>query len=154
MERLKEKGENAFACEESETTHHFCFIDGHRSRGRLHETCSALTPEMVFIACVPIPPGTACPRSMAGAPSASGSCSDVTRCTPPGFRRVGAHTFEVLLNGNLGVRFFFFISGLLITWLLLREKEKRTARSTWWTSTFAGPSASCRSIERSSRSWP
>lgn len=34
-------------------------------------------------------------------------------------------TFQWLFNGDLGVRTFFIISGLLITWLVLRESEAR-----------------------------
>ena len=39
---------------------------------------------------------------------------------PPELRPV----FQLLFDGDLGVRFFFVISGFLITWLLLREKKQ------------------------------
>jgi peptidoglycan/LPS O-acetylase OafA/YrhL len=39
---------------------------------------------------------------------------------PPGLSRL----FGVLFDGNLGVRFFFIISGFLITWLMLKEEAE------------------------------
>jgi peptidoglycan/LPS O-acetylase OafA/YrhL len=35
-----------------------------------------------------------------------------------------SHLFSTLFDGNLGVRFFFTISGFLITWLMLKEEIK------------------------------
>jgi peptidoglycan/LPS O-acetylase OafA/YrhL len=35
-----------------------------------------------------------------------------------------AHFFSSVFDGNLGVRFFFIISGFLITWLMLREENE------------------------------
>jgi peptidoglycan/LPS O-acetylase OafA/YrhL len=39
---------------------------------------------------------------------------------PPGLKPV----FNWIFDGNLGVRFFFVISGFLITWLMILEKDK------------------------------
>jgi len=39
---------------------------------------------------------------------------------PPSLTR----TFNYMFDGVLGVRFFFVVSGLLITWLMLKEEEK------------------------------
>jgi len=44
-----------------------------------------------------------------------------------GFPSALRPVFHWLFDGSLGVRFFFVISGFLITWLLLCEHEQRGA---------------------------
>jgi len=47
----------------------------------------------------------------------------------PGFPKVLSPLFNWIFDGNLGVRIFFIISGLLITWLMLQENQKHGAVS-------------------------
>jgi len=42
----------------------------------------------------------------------------------PGIPPKFSHLFGALFDGNLGVRFFFTISGFLITWLMLKEETE------------------------------
>jgi peptidoglycan/LPS O-acetylase OafA/YrhL len=42
----------------------------------------------------------------------------------PGIPPKLSHLFGTLFDGNLGVRFFFTISGFLITWLMLKEETE------------------------------
>src|SRR5882724_7345116 len=41
-----------------------------------------------------------------------------------GFPNALHGTFSWLFDGNLGVRFFFIISGFLITWLMVLERDQ------------------------------
>jgi len=41
-----------------------------------------------------------------------------------GFPERLTKSFHYLFDGHLGVRFFFVVSGLLITWLMLVEERK------------------------------
>jgi peptidoglycan/LPS O-acetylase OafA/YrhL len=42
----------------------------------------------------------------------------------PGFPKEWEKPFERIFDGNLGVRFFFLISGFLITWLMFKEQRE------------------------------
>ncbi len=46
-------------------------------------------------------------------------------CNTYGFPKEWTPVVSFILNGNLGVRIFFIISGFLITWLMLQEQNKR-----------------------------